>query len=947
MLKNKTKSKSTLELDRVSAVKSDREHSMPMVLLSSLTVIVSVFCMVKIVIMSFKIFENVFVGTYIVGFTEDEQFSFFLKMFLGCGVICLVNALPKHSVKSTFALLIGFALYYSSHYKYVANGFVHVLNKALYTIQSSKGLSKDTYYLTYFEQTDVKAEIGLFLYAVIFGTCFLLAYAVIKHCSPIIFISCAVIYVSIPLVFNVFSGDWYLMVIAVCCITQFVIRIQGYSLASPNVSAFGVFGSAAVKGKRTAYSAFQQACAVLLCMSVTLGIVNTIYDFSNYERNEKVDELGKNIIDTVQTIGSGGFSSFTTTINGLTNGNISRIGNMHYTGETEFKIKCAQRLLSPMYLRGFTAADYDGKRWTQLTGKQYRNYENMWNDFNQSDFYPQFMFSYLDNILNPDRRLYDVTIQNENINKKLYLTSPQLCVNQTQSLADAHTEYDNAFVANSFSGFDRYDQTVSFSNANMESIYFESLNNSDGSETTPKEVNSIYDVLHDGNFSYTNGLSAYYYDDDTADEIEKYYEREYEYRRFVTENYLDYPENIDDCLPEDFDLTIGQFFDSSISDTFYVIPDGDGTYYYNYNAEYYYSSERGFTTEDMLDYRVIQNYYNYVCEYIKSYLWENAEYTLSPGATPYGEDFVEYFINQNHKGYCVHFATAATLMLRRAGIPARYVEGYFVGTDDISQIDSDGFADIPDSNAHSWTEVYIPILGWQVVDFTPSYGSIGEVPDENKSYLDADSSADTETETDISTDSESDTESQTDTSTDRESDTVSDLESDSEFSSDTGSDISNQSNRGDSKTIGKIKVILRYVFTVVLIILSVVLLWLMSRFIVLTVRKRKFDSPNKRAAALALYAHVLLILSFMNIKPMENEGETEFARRVSEKIVDTERLDFKKFTLSTLNARFGKSQPDNKEIADMKDFVDALADELYQSSGKCKKLIIKYIFFLH
>ena len=88
-------------------------------------------------------------------------------------------------------------------------------------------------------------------------------------------------------------------------------------------------------------------------------------------------------------------------------------------------------------------------------------------------------------------------------------------------------------------------------------------------------------------------------------------------------------------------------------------------------------------------------------------------------------------MNENKKGYCVHYATAGTLMLRRAGIPSRYVEGYFVSDYDLSRKNSQGYSGIADSNAHAWTEVYYPLIGWQAVDFTPYY-SEQTLPEENK-----------------------------------------------------------------------------------------------------------------------------------------------------------------------------------------------------------------------
>lgn len=124
---------------------------------------------------------------------------------------------------------------------------------------------------------------------------------------------------------------------------------------------------------------------------------------------------------------------------------------------------------------------------------------------------------------------------------------------------------------------------------------------------------------------------------------------------------------------------------------------------------------------------------------IRDFLYSNYTYDMSPGATPYNKDFVTYFLKDQKRGYCAHFATAATLLLRSYGIPARYVEGYVIDRSNISESGSiadyeyDDFfigensiensrvisVEIPDGNAHAWTEVYIENFGWIPVDMTP------------------------------------------------------------------------------------------------------------------------------------------------------------------------------------------------------------------------------------
>ncbi len=55
------------------------------------------------------------------------------------------------------------------------------------------------------------------------------------------------------------------------------------------------------------------------------------------------------------------------------------------------------------------------------------------------------------------------------------------------------------------------------------------------------------------------------------------------------------------------------------------------------------------------------------------------EYTPDTGGSSgWTGTSTEYFLLENQRGYCMHFATAATLLLRTMGVPARYVEGYIL-----------------------------------------------------------------------------------------------------------------------------------------------------------------------------------------------------------------------------------------------------------------------------
>lgn len=102
-------------------------------------------------------------------------------------------------------------------------------------------------------------------------------------------------------------------------------------------------------------------------------------------------------------------------------------------------------------------------------------------------------------------------------------------------------------------------------------------------------------------------------------------------------------------------------------------------------------------------------------EGIRQLFEDQFTYSLSPGASPRDRDFVEYFLKESKTGYCVHFATAAAALLRAAGIPARYAEGYVAPCGEGTQ-----WVSVPDRNAHAWVEIYAGGQGWIPIEVTPA-----------------------------------------------------------------------------------------------------------------------------------------------------------------------------------------------------------------------------------
>lgn len=84
-------------------------------------------------------------------------------------------------------------------------------------------------------------------------------------------------------------------------------------------------------------------------------------------------------------------------------------------------------------------------------------------------------------------------------------------------------------------------------------------------------------------------------------------------------------------------------------------------------------------------------------------------------------DFLKYTLEQSKKGYSVHYATAAALMLRYFGVPARYVEGYFISAEEASKYSSMETVELTEAHAHAWTEYYMDGIGWIPFEVTPGY----------------------------------------------------------------------------------------------------------------------------------------------------------------------------------------------------------------------------------
>ena len=72
------------------------------------------------------------------------------------------------------------------------------------------------------------------------------------------------------------------------------------------------------------------------------------------------------------------------------------------------------------------------------------------------------------------------------------------------------------------------------------------------------------------------------------------------------------------------------------------------------------------------------------------------------------------------QGYCQHYASLMTILLRQAGIPARFVQGFLPGEIDART----GVETVKNTSAHAWVEVWFPGHGWVIFD--PTGGNVSQ-----------------------------------------------------------------------------------------------------------------------------------------------------------------------------------------------------------------------------
>ena len=112
---------------------------------------------------------------------------------------------------------------------------------------------------------------------------------------------------------------------------------------------------------------------------------------------------------------------------------------------------------------------------------------------------------------------------------------------------------------------------------------------------------------------------------------------------------------------------------------------------------------------------------------INNWFRKNFSYSLKQRDHGQGTGLPDFLL-RSRSGHCEYFATATVLLLREAGIPARYVTGYGLPE---GNGDSSGWLAVRNRDAHAWATAFVKGK-WLTVDTTPP--GWNQADEENASF---------------------------------------------------------------------------------------------------------------------------------------------------------------------------------------------------------------------
>lgn len=859
------------------------------------SVIIAVIGFVSVIMSFFGMFSFVYNKGAVI--TAAVFFSLFYITLI------LINRKALWIIAASLLLLTGAAVKMLDD---ITEGF-----KFVYNVIYKESLKNDINYYKYVDFDNEEKATTILLIFGIWLIAFVVYFFTIYHTNlilplivtfPIIEIG---LYngIAIPIFWGMLTVSYW---IALFCITS--TDIGEYSGGSGGfVRKNNVFSP-----KRQMKLKVTEKCGIFIiaCVMIVTFITSYVINITDYERSDKINKKRRELSLAFEEFSIENLAESFSKIAGVfglsfkyNNNKLGSKDHITYKDVTDLEVTFDKLYNGAIYLKDNVGSVYKENEWLELSSKSYD--EQIFDEFKSYKIFPQDFPGLYSKVLNPSAASINITIESNLKKDRLfapYGTNNIGGLSYSRDMIVSSLNTESKEFAYNFVPIDTDYYTSLLINNQTEVINSSMV-------TDPNCRSSIE------NFCADNKLSPDYLELELPFIITDLYNNghliiggllENKYRDFVYDKYLQLPDNknMDEVLEEYSDI---------INDASYAQ-----------------------TPSDKLE----------LLSRMREKMASDTEYTLSPGKTPSNRDFVNYFLIENKKGYCIHYATSGVLLARMAGIPARYATGYIIVADDFQNCtaNADGTytIDVEDNRSHAWVEVYIDGLGWLPYEFTAGYTerTISHISPSDEPVVTDPYSSDpatapipTTTNADSTLTSEQDiTQIVTTTTTTSQAGAAEGV----------GTGTGNAKSVRAAKSSGGIPTVVKHIVFILVTIILFIAVIIIRRIIIVRCRYKNFTTGPVSDRINSMYRYSEQLLSILGFKNEKN-NYTEFSKFV-EKHIGNDFFasgDFSKFMDIALCSGFSKEKPSQEDLSFCIDFVNSLAANIYSKSGFFRKIWFK------
>ena len=652
---------------------------------------------------------------------------------------------------------------------------------------------------------------------------------------------------------------------------------------------------------------------VLAITILTAGAMKAL----DYKRSDDLNRTRRDVRDAVSSFTiddiTGSVSNITSAFGFTFTTDTHKLGNvdrLRYKDTTDLVVTVSDKVDGAIYLKDFTGVKYSSDEWTSFSDSVYN--DKLFDDFKKYSIYPQDFPYTMDQLILPYNDDYTIKIKSNLRGNRSFAPYG------TSSAGISYYNRDKDVVSKKENGSEfRYqfipyypDDIIHALSKPVRMVCYPDRIHDDVLRGTISKYCADNGLMTDGDDhfllnSHLNVQPSFYYNNPEY-LLPQILEGQYE--EFVYKNYLQVPDTVEmEEIRNEF-------------------------------APLLTKENMGSTAAEQMA----------ILDALRDKVASMVEYSLTPGHTPNNRDFVNYFLFENHKGYCTHYASAGVILARMAGIPARYATGYVIVGDDFG----DAYyhptlhtykIDVKDNRSHAWVEVYISGYGWVPYEFTAGYSqqSIDTTPTTTATASD-ETATDTTTTTAVpetTTGETTDTRSQNNTTSAQDTTTAA-MTAGSTTAVSTGG-FGKGSGGGFHITIPPA---VKYTIYTLLLAAAFVAAALLRRALILWMRRKRLSEGDPSKRMRYIYGYAEKLLGIMELK-REGESRMEYAEKVDRALGGKLYPEggFTACTDAALRAAFSEELPNKNEADKHMKFAEIFAKNLYAESKPLRRFRLKFI----